>query len=165
MSLTQARTVGFKSGERNIFFHVLTACNLSCRHCYINPKEHGTDIVSRETLEKWLKLFQDDSKETNIIFLGGEPTMHEDLPHAIRFAKKLGYTSVTVDTNGFLFHDFLEKVTPSDLDFLSFSLDGPTPEVNDALRGEGVFDTCTANLKIAVAKGFNTSLIYTVSKT
>jgi MoaA/NifB/PqqE/SkfB family radical SAM enzyme len=164
MSQAQARTVGFKSGERNIFFHVLTACNLSCRHCYINTKEHGTETVSKENLEKWLKLFQEDSKGSNVIFLGGEPTMHPELPHAIRYAKALGYSSVTVDTNGFLFHDFLDKVQPSDLDFLSFSLDGPTPEVNDALRGAGVFDICTENLQAAVAKGFNVSLIYTVSR-
>jgi MoaA/NifB/PqqE/SkfB family radical SAM enzyme len=164
MSLPGAKTVGFKRGERNIFFHILTSCNLSCCHCYINPKEHGIGFVSRENLEKWLALFRDDSKESNVVFLGGEPTMHPDLPHAIRFAKELGYASVTVDTNGFLFHDFLAKVKPSEIDFLSFSLDGPTPKVNDMLRGEGVFDTCTANLKAAVASGFNVSLIYTVSK-
>jgi MoaA/NifB/PqqE/SkfB family radical SAM enzyme len=156
--------VGFKPGERNVFFHVLTACNLSCRHCYINPKEHGTDIVSKEDLGKWLKLFQDDKKKTNVIFLGGEPTMHPALPHAIRLGKKIGYTSITVDTNGFLHHNFLDNVKPSDLDFLSFSLDGPTPEVNDFLRGKGVFDTCTSNLQTAVAMGFNVSLIYTVSR-
>lgn len=164
MSLPQAKTVGFKRGERNVFFHILTACNLSCRHCYINPPEHGTATVSRENLEKWLTLFRDANKETNVIFLGGEPTLHPDLPHAIRFAKESGYASVTVDTNGFLFHDFLAKVKPSDLDFLSFSLDGPTPEINDMLRGAGVFATCTANLQAAVAAGFNVSLIYTVSR-
>jgi len=164
VTLAQAKTVGFKRGERNIFFHILTACNLSCRHCYINPQEHGTGTVSRETLEKWLELFRDENKETNVIFLGGEPTMHPDLPHAIRFAKELGYTSVTVDTNGFLFHDFLAKVKPAELDFLSFSLDGPSPAINDMLRGDGVFGTCTANLKAAVAAGFNVSLIYTVSR-
>jgi MoaA/NifB/PqqE/SkfB family radical SAM enzyme len=164
MSQPHARTVGFKSGERNVFFHVLTACNLSCRHCYINTEEHGTEAVSKENLEKWLALFQDESKETNVIFLGGEPTMHPDLPHAIRVAKKLGYSSVTVDTNGYLFHDFLNKIKPSELDFLSFSLDGPSPEVNDALRGEGVFDTCSKNLQTAIASGFNVSLIYTVSR-
>ncbi len=164
MSLPHAKTVGFKRGERNVFFHILTACNLSCRHCYINPKEQGTETVSRENLEKWLKLFQDESKETNVIFLGGEPTMHPDLSHAVRFARKLGYSSVTVDTNGFLFHDFLTNVKTSDLDFLSFSLDGPTPEINDMLRGDGVFQTCTTNLRSAVASGFSVSLIYTVSR-
>ncbi|MCK5069481.1 MAG: radical SAM protein, partial [Desulfocapsa sp.] len=34
---------------------------------------------------------------------------------------------------------------------------------NDPIRGEGVFATCTENLKKAVAKGFDVSLIYTVS--
>ena len=164
MSLPQARTVGFKRGERNVFFHVLTACNLACRHCYINPDEQGTGIVSRESLEKWLELFQDENRETNVIFLGGEPTMHPDLPYGLRCARKLGYSSITVDTNGFLFHNFLEKVKPDDLDFLSFSLDGPSPEINDPLRGQGVFDTCSQNLQAAAALGFNLSLIYTVSR-
>jgi MoaA/NifB/PqqE/SkfB family radical SAM enzyme len=41
-SAPTARTVGFQPGERNVFFHILTACNLSCRHCYINPAQHGT---------------------------------------------------------------------------------------------------------------------------
>jgi MoaA/NifB/PqqE/SkfB family radical SAM enzyme len=144
--------------------HMLTGCNLSCRHCYINPAEHSTGIVSKENLESWLTLFQDDSHETNIIFLGGEPTMHPELPHAIKHARKLGYSSITVDTNGFLFNDFLEMVTPADLDYLSFSLDGPDPEVNDNLRGEGVFETCSKNLQVAVNLGFNVSLIYTVSR-
>ena len=41
------KTVGFKPGERNIFFHILTACNLSCRHCYINKAQHGTAAVDQ----------------------------------------------------------------------------------------------------------------------
>jgi MoaA/NifB/PqqE/SkfB family radical SAM enzyme len=164
MNIPEPRTVDFKRGERNVFFHVLTGCNLSCRHCYINPEEHGTGTIPKEQLEKWLKLFHDESKETNVIFLGGEPTMHPDLPHGIRIAKELGYSSVTVDTNGYLFHDFLDRVAPADLDYLSFSLDGPNPKINDGLRGKGVFETCTGNLQKAVALGFNVSLIYTVSR-
>lgn len=164
MSRPQAKTVGFKRGERNVFFHILTTCNLSCRHCYINTVQHGTDPVSKAELENWLTLFKTENRETNVIFLGGEPTLHPHLSTAVRFAKKVGYASVTVDTNGFLLHDFLNQVTPAELDFLSFSLDGPDPAVNDMLRGAGVFAACTANLKAAVAAGFNVSLIYTVSR-
>lgn len=157
------RTVGFKPGERNIFFHILTACNLACRHCYINPEQHGKGSVSRTQLTEWLKLFYHPEKENNIIFLGGEPTMHPDLAHGIKTANRLGYHSVTVDTNGFLFHDLLDKITPADA-VLSFSLDGPSAAVNDPIRGEGVFDTCTANLRRAVSLGFEVSVIYTVSR-
>ncbi|MBU0729156.1 MAG: radical SAM protein [Proteobacteria bacterium] len=164
MNRPQPKTVGFKPNERNIFFHLLTACNLSCKHCYINPDQHGTNMVSCQTMEEWLALFAHPTRETNIIFLGGEPTLHPDLAHGIQTARKLGYASITVDSNGFLFHDFLEKVAPEDLDFLSFSLDGPTPGINDPIRGRDVFKTCTENIIRAVKKNFNVSLIYTVSR-
>ncbi len=159
---TTARTVGFQSGERNIFFHILTACNLSCRHCYINTDQHGTVTLSRKTIEKWLELFADPEKKSNVIFLGGEPTMHPDLSHGIAKAKELGFT-VTVDSNGYLFHNFLDRTSPELLDYLSFSLDGPDSKVNDPIRGQGVFDICTNNIRKAVERGYNVSVIYTVS--
>lgn len=160
---TTARTVGFKSGERNVFFHILTACNLSCSHCYINKEQHGTQTLTIEQIKKWLRLFAVPGKPANVIFLGGEPTLHPDLPAAIQFAKEEGFF-VTVDSNGYLFNDLLEKTTPAELDYLSFSLDGPDAQVNDGLRGEGVFDVCVANIQKAVERGFNVSLIYTVNR-
>ena len=162
MNTYQPRTVSFQRGERNIFFHILTACNLSCRHCYINPSQHGSTTLSLETIQQWLHLFRSE-KKSNVIFLGGEPTMHPDLVMATRTAKQLGY-AVTVDSNGYLFHDFLQTASPSDIDFLSFSLDGPDAQVNDALRGVGSFAVCTENIRKAKELGFTTSLIYTVSR-
>lgn len=157
-----ARTVAFKPGERNVFLHLLTQCNLSCRHCYINPEQHGTAMLPKETVLHWLRLFARPDRESNLILLGGEPTLHPDLAAIIRAAKAMRY-AVTVDSNGFLFHDFLKQVRPDELDFLSFSLDGPSAAVNDPIRGKGVFAVCTENLRRAVALGFRTSLICTVS--
>lgn len=159
---SKAKTVDFQAGKRNIFFHILTGCNLSCKHCYINSEQHGTGTLSREKIEKWLKLFQEPGKESNVVFLGGEPTMHPDLPACIETAKKLDY-SVTVDSNGYLFNDILEKTSPNLLDYLSFSLDGPDSAVNDPIRGEGVYDICTQNVVKAIDKGFKVSVIFTVS--
>jgi len=113
-------------------------------------------------MEKWLTLFADPEKKSNVIFLGGEPTMHKDLVHGIAKAKELGF-AVTVDSNGYLFHDLLTTSSPEQLDFLSFSLDGPDALVNDPIRGEGVYDICTANMRKAVQAGYNVSVIYTVS--
>lgn len=157
-----ARTVAFQSGERNIFFHILTACNLSCSHCYINPDQHGREALPLATIRRWLELFVAPGKTGNVIFLGGEPTLHPDLAAAVAHAKQLDF-NVTVDSNGYLFHDFLQKTSPAELDYLSFSLDGPDPAVNDPLRGSGVFAICTANIRKAQAMGFRISLIYTVS--
>ena len=141
----KAHTVGFKAGERNVFLHILTACNLSCSHCYINHEQHGRETISRDRLEKWVRIFADSQKKSNIIFLGGEPTMHPDLPFGIEVAKTCGY-HVTVDTNGYMFHDFLSKVSPAILDYISFSLDGPDRAINDPIRGKGVFEICTGNI-------------------
>ena len=157
------KTVSFTKDSTNLFFHLLTACNLSCRHCYINPAQHGSNTLPIETIEEWLTLFASRSKESNIIFLGGEPTMHPDLARAVKKARSLGYASITIDTNGYLFHDILDRVTPAEVDALSFSLDGATAKTNDALRGEGSWEVCLAGIKKGVAKGFTTSLIYTVS--
>ncbi|MBF0303110.1 MAG: radical SAM protein [Desulfamplus sp.] len=160
------QTVAFSKNSSNLFFHILTKCNLSCRHCYINTEQHGTNTLSIETIKEWLYLFAQFSKKSeqiNVIFLGGEPTLHPDLAIAIKEARRLGFKSITIDTNGYLFHNILEKITPDDVDFISFSLDGATEETNDFIRGKGSYQTVIAGIKKAVDLGFSTSMIYTVS--
>jgi Fe-coproporphyrin III synthase len=157
------KTVAFSKNATNVFFHILTHCNLKCRHCYINKKQHGKNTLPIETINAWLRVFASKNKEANVIFLGGEPTLHPDLPGAVNKAKSLGYSSITIDTNGYLFHDILSKVSPDIIDYFSFSLDGATRKTNDMIRGTGSFDTCIQGIKSAVLKGFSTSLIYTVS--
>lgn len=161
--MARKRTVAFSRNAVNLFFHLLTRCNLNCRHCYINPDQHGNQTLPYETVRRWLEAFQPRSPETNLVLLGGEPTLHRDLARIISLAREMRFGSVTVDTNGYLFHDILARVTPAEVDYFSFSLDGPTPDINDPLRGEGSFDVCVAGIRQAVAKGFTTSLIYTVS--
>ena len=124
--MTLTRTVAFSKNSANLFFHILTKCNLKCRHCYINPAQHGEDILPLTTIKAWLEAFAPESESKNLIFLGGEPTLHPDLPAAVKHARRLGFGSITIDTNGYLFHDILSKVTPEEVDYFSFSLDGAT---------------------------------------
>jgi len=159
----QKKTVAFSKDSSNLFFHILTRCNLSCAHCYINPDQHGRQTLSIETIRQWLGLFAHKASRTNLIFLGGEPTLHRALPAAVKAARQLHFKSITIDTNGFLFHDILEKITPEDVDFISFSLDGATPFTNDVIRGQGSFDAVISGIHRARKKGFSCSMIYTVS--
>ena len=158
------KTVAFSKNATNVFFHILTNCNLKCKHCYINKKQHGEKTLPLETIEAWLEVFASKNKNANVIFLGGEPTLHPDLSLAVKKAKALGYDSITVDTNGYLFHDILSRVEPDVVDYFSFSLDGVTRETNDMIRGKGCYDNCIAGIKKAILRGFTTSLIYTVSQ-
>jgi len=162
--MTLTRTVAFSKHSANLFFHILTRCNLKCRHCYINPAQHGDVVLPLTTIKAWLDAFGPDSESKNLIFLGGEPTLHPDLPAAVKHARGLGFASITIDTNGYLFHDILSKVTPEEVDYFSFSLDGATPGTNDRIRGSGCHAACLDGIRRAVAAGFTTSLIYTVSR-
>jgi len=158
------KTVAFQKNARNIFFHILTRCNLKCRHCYINPEQHGKQTLPVETAKKWLKALVSEKKATNLIFIGGEPTLHPDLHLLIKSARRMGYASITVDTNGFFFNHTLEKVNPEELDYFSVGLDGSCQEINDLVRGKGSYNKCVAGIEKALAKGFEVSLIYTVSQ-
>jgi MoaA/NifB/PqqE/SkfB family radical SAM enzyme len=162
--MTASRTVAFSRRAANVFLHVLTRCNLRCRHCYINPEQHGRKRLSIERMERWLTLFAERSPGANLVLLGGEPTLHPDLPRAARSARRLEFASITIDTNGYLFNDILKKVTPAEVDVFSFSLDGATAETNDRIRGRGSYDACLNGLRRARAKGFRASLIFTVSR-
>ncbi len=170
-----SRTVEFQPGTRNLFFHILTRCNLNCMHCYINREQHGTQTLDSDTIREWLRIFVKGSdflenrgvaadnvpEKTNVIFLGGEPTLNPALADGIREARALGYGSITVDTNGYLFNDILDRVSPREVDFFSFSLDGSTPERNDPIRGRGSFEKCTQGIRQALDKGFGVSSIFT----
>ena len=157
-------TVQFSKSAANVFLHVLTRCNLRCRHCYINPEQHGRRRLPLARIERWLEILALRSPGANLVLLGGEPTLHPELPQAVRCARRLGYASVTIDTNGYLFHDILARVTPAEVDVFSFSLDGATAAVNDRVRGEGSYATCVDGIRRARARGFHTSLIFTVSR-
>jgi MoaA/NifB/PqqE/SkfB family radical SAM enzyme len=161
--MTGPRTVAFSKHSTNLFFHILTQCNLKCRHCYINPDQHGENTLSFATIRAWLAPFKKNSAGTNLIVLGGEPTLHPDLHRILKYAGSLGFGSISVDTNGYLFHDILSKIDPEVVDCFSFSLDGATRDTNDLIRGKGSFDACIAGIKKSVSMGFETSLIFTVS--
>jgi len=53
---------------------------------------------------------------------------------------------------------------PALVDVISFSLDGASAATNDPIRGQGSFEACTDGIRRAKAKGFQTSLIFTVSR-
>ena len=158
------KTVAFEKNATNIFFHILTRCNLRCTHCYINPEEHGKETLPAGTIKKWLALLIHKKRASNLIFIGGEPTLHPDLPLLVRTARKMGYASITVDTNGFFFNRILEKAAPEEVNYFSVGLDGSCKAVNDRIRGKGSYGKCVDGIQEALGKGFEVSLIYTVSR-
>ncbi len=136
-----------------------TVCNLRCRHCFIScsPDNHSFWFMSREMVRKVLE----ESAGMNVqeyYFTGGEPFMNSEMEGILEDTLQFG--PATVLTNATLFTprrveelSGLRAKSPHRLE-LRVSIDGPSPEINDPIRGEGTFARAMAGVGEVVAAGF-----------
>ena len=121
-----------------------TRCNIECRHCFNNsgPRETSfglmtVDAVSRAIADAAARGVRE------IYFTGGEPFVHSQLLEMVACA--LAVAPTTVLTNGMLISDRIADTLAAlavDARYsleVRVSLDGHTEEMNDAIRGPGVF--------------------------
>lgn len=136
-----------------------TVCNLRCRHCFIScsPGNDSFWFMERSRVARALET----SVELGVkeyYFTGGEPFMNREMTGILEDALALG--PATVLTNGTLLPPRtvaeLGRVageSPYTLE-LRVSIDGTTPEMNDAIRGEGAFARAMDGVERLVAEGF-----------
>jgi len=136
-----------------------TVCNLRCRHCFIScsPENHSFWFMSREMVGRALE----ESVGMGVkeyYFTGGEPFMNNEMEGILADALACG--PATVLTNATLLPDrrvqLLREVAAERSHPLEFrvSIDGPTPETNDAIRGEGAFERAMEGVGRLAAAGF-----------
>lgn len=148
---------------KQVFLYITDECNLRCIHCLYKPnlifhlKEKDIELNTALALISDFK----EMGASKLTIMGGEPTLygasqsHIPLLCVINEAKVLGYEYVRIDTNGQFEDELLEKDDFKQLDEITFSLDGFSPEINDSVRGEGTFDKCLSNIKKAKELGYN----------
>jgi MoaA/NifB/PqqE/SkfB family radical SAM enzyme len=137
-----------------------TLCNLACLHCFIScgPQNDSHPMMPTEqvlqTLEEAKKFAPKE-----VYFTGGEPFMHPDIKRLIEATLELAPLSIL--TNGILIDDEMAqwlgetfRHSRYSLD-LRVSLDGTTPEENDAIRGRKTFDKILASIDRLWANGIN----------
>lgn len=98
-----------------------------------------------------------------ITFLGGEPTLHPDLPRMVDYAHGVGYRQVMINSNGLL-ERTIDQIAPEKLHYISFSLDGASPATHDSIRGEGMFDKTVPCIRSTVQAGYPVRIICTISQ-
>jgi AdoMet-dependent heme synthase len=121
-----------------------TRCNIECRHCFntSGPRETGFGLMTLEAVNDAIAGAAARGVR-EIFFTGGEPFLHGQLLEMIACALTVAPT--TVLTNGMLVSDRIAD-TLADLATAAryslevrVSLDGYTEQMNDAIRGPGVF--------------------------
>jgi hypothetical protein len=71
-------------------------CNMQCRNCYVTQRGH---VKTLDEIRAEIDLGLRKRKAETISLLGGEPTLHPDLPAVIRYVKQRGLTCQVL-TNG-----------------------------------------------------------------
>jgi molybdenum cofactor biosynthesis enzyme MoaA len=136
-----------------------TLCNLECAHCFIScsPQNHRFGFLSLDAVRRAL----DESVPLGVkeyYFTGGEPFLNPEMPAILELA--LRYGPATVLTNGTVLKDDwlrqLRAAADASLYSLEFrvSMDGFTPQENDAVRGAGTFERILHGVRVLLAHDF-----------
>ncbi len=136
-----------------------TVCNLTCHHCFIScsPQNHSFEYLSFEEVERALQ----ESVEFGVreyYFTGGEPFLNRELRRML--IRTLDFGPATVLTNGTVLKaEWLQELYAAEqagrysLEF-RVSIDGPSAEINDPVRGDGTFVKAIEGVRLLCESGF-----------
>jgi MoaA/NifB/PqqE/SkfB family radical SAM enzyme len=135
-----------------------TLCNIACRHCFVNagPKSDSLPVMTRAQVENALEEAADLGAR-DAYFTGGEPFMHPEIRGLVEFA--LERMPLTILTNALLIDADLarwigDRFRRSRYSFdIRVSLDGVTAELNDRVRGRGVYGRVVEALRLLAGEG------------
>jgi MoaA/NifB/PqqE/SkfB family radical SAM enzyme len=146
-----------------VCFYLTNRCNLRCKYCFVVNETIDKNILSAEfTREEAFHLVDEFySLGTRMMFLlGGEPLMHKHIGDIVEYIVAKGIV-LHVVTNGTLLAEKYEAVKKAHA--VCVSLDG-VGEMNDCLRGEGVYERAVAGLKKAREQGVRCRIHSVVSR-
>ena len=139
------------------------ACNLSCVHCLSSSGRRDP----RELSTSEAKAVIDELEAMQVFYVnigGGEPTVRPDFWDLLDYATS-HHVGVKFSTNGVrITPEAARRLARNDYVDVQISLDGATPEVNDAVRGAGSYATALRameNLAAAGMKNFKLSVVCT----
>lgn len=129
----------------SIDLYVNSVCNLACRTCFLGDeyfqRGHAMSVEDVAQIANWLAR----AGVQDIAVLGGEPTLHRDIVEIFRVLRQANIGKTRLITNGCPRAQALLAGPLRELVDLPYvSLDGATPETNDAIRGAGSFAHATA---------------------
>ncbi len=120
---------------------VTDRCNMRCHVCFADSGAGEREEPSISDVKNMIDALA-DSGAFAIQFSGGEPTLRDDLPDMIAYARKR-VKHVQVDTNGIRMaesEDFCREMESAGLSVVYLQFDGVTESPYIKLRGRKMFD-------------------------
>jgi MoaA/NifB/PqqE/SkfB family radical SAM enzyme len=144
----------------NIYLYITERCQLRCGHCYMGDRLERGQAMSFEKAAATISYMNRLGAEY-LTFVGGEPTLHPDLPRMVKHALDAGYRKVMLDSNGLLVKR-IQQIPPESLFYVRISLDGASPETHDKVRGSGNFDKTIDAIKLLTSSGYTVRITSTI---
>jgi radical SAM protein with 4Fe4S-binding SPASM domain len=133
-------------------FAITQACNLRCKHCYIETMaRRAPEEITVEELDRTFGQLEAMGSPV-VVLAGGEPMCRDDLPEILA-----SLTDHQLDaflcTNGSLIRESNVEQLVAPIRSFSVSLDGPDAESHEALRGTGQFKRALRGIRLLVEAG------------
>lgn len=148
-----------------LYLNLTTACNIRCRHCFIDAGRPQPKEMSFEQIESIL-IDAAQLGTRKVTFTGGEPTIHPHFSRLLTIAASLkgnGIDQLALVTNGMLLNRELSETIAGIIDVVNVSIDG-LPVEHDALRGQGSFEETLKGLRLLVRAGIDPTIFITITE-
>src|SRR5579863_1630567 len=143
-------------------------CLLACRHCRAKAIRRPLpgELDHSQGLALIDQLLEFDQPHPALLLTGGDPLMREDFFDLVEHAKRSGlYVAVAASATPKLNHETIARMKALDVDIISVSLDGASPDKHDKLRGvHGTWQATIDALRIAKQSGLRAQVNTTVMR-
>ena len=137
-------------GPVTMGFHIHNPCNEKCPDCSGWRSKLGATASIPTKVADWIMMEGSDLGLKGIQFSGGgEPCMHPDFNHMIRFANKCGI-EVGLITNGTAITELDLYELPLCTKWIRFSMDAGSREMRIKSHGVDTWDTLVKNIETIV---------------
>ena len=153
-------------GSCCVLLEVTKRCNLRCRFCFAD----GGSLQPDPGIEEMKAAIRDIALKCGQPLLqlsGGEPTLRDDLPELVRYAKEAGCSYVQVNTNGIRLAedpDYAKALAEAGLDIVFLQFDGTKEEIYRTLRGRPLLETKKRAIETCSRLRMGVTLVPTVVK-
>ena len=128
-------------------------CNAKCIFCYTDNSFTNSNLKLdlKASFRYMLDSYKDGARI--IQFIGGEPTVYEDLDKLILMARKIGYKAIQIVTNGIRLSKtaYFKRLIDAGLNCVVFSVHGSDSKIHDSIVGvNGAFNMIKKAIEYAV---------------
>ncbi len=114
-------------------------CNVQCDYCTITKEMREKNLTTAQIAKALGE--GAESGLTSAAFGGGEPTMRKDLVKLVRLARKMGYTTIKISSNGIMYAypEFVDKLLEAGATQFNLALMGWNAQMYTRIMGQAKF--------------------------